>query len=146
MTVNKESPKDTRFKPGQSGNPKGRRAGSRSKVLVALDKLGEGEAEAIVLAMVQKAKEGDATAARTILDRIWPVRKGARIQFDLPDVVKADDLSAALAAVSRQTADGEISPDEGAAIVSLLEAQRKAIETSELATRVAALEERLLKQ
>ncbi|MCV3734983.1 DUF5681 domain-containing protein [Rhizobium sp. TRM96647] len=146
MVQHKEPPKDTRFKPGQSGNPSGRRAGSRSKVLVALDALGEGEAEAIVLAMVEKAKDGDATAARTILDRIWPARKGARLQFDLPEVAKADELPGAIAAVTRQMADGEISPDEGAAIVTLLEAHRKAIETSELAARVAALEERLAKQ
>jgi hypothetical protein len=45
--------------------------------------------------------------------------------------------------VNRQVADGEVSPDEAAVIVGLLEAHRKAIETTELAARVAALEERL---
>jgi hypothetical protein len=45
--------------------------------------------------------------------------------------------------VSRQVADGEMSPDEGALIVGLLETHRKAIETSDLATRLASLEERL---
>ena len=54
--------RDTRFKPGQSGNPAGRRAGSRSKVLVALDALGEGEAESIVKALIEKAKGGDSVA------------------------------------------------------------------------------------
>lgn len=146
MTKHREPPKDTRFKPGQSGNPKGRRAGSRPKVLVALDALGEGEAEGIVLAMVEKAKEGDATAARTILDRVWPPRKGARLQFDLPEVAKAEDLPGAIAAVTRQVAEGEMSPDEGAAIVSLLEAHRKALEMGELAARVAALEEKVAKK
>lgn len=146
MTAVKEPPKDTRFKPGQSGNPNGRRAGSRSKVLTALDALGEGEAEAIVSAMIGKAKDGDAVAARTILERVWPARKGARLEFDLPEVTKAEDLPAAVAAVTRQVADGEISPDEGTAIVALLEAHRKAIETSDLAERVAALEERLARK
>lgn len=146
MTKDREPPKDTRFKRGQSGNPSGRRAGSRSKVLVALDALGEGEAEAIVLAMVEKAKDGDATAARTILDRVWPPRKGARLRFDLPTVTKADELPVAVGAITRQVADGDISPDEGAVIVALLDAHRKAIETSELAERVAALERRLEKK
>ena len=41
------------------------------------------------------------------------------------------------------TDSGEMSPEEGALVVGLLEAHRKAIETSELAGRVAALEERL---
>src|SRR4051812_21245115 len=95
------------FRKGVSGNPSGRRAGSRSKVLVALDALGEGEAEAIVTAIIGKAKEGDAGAARTILDRVWPARKGARLTFDLPAVAKADDLPGAIAAVTRQVAEGD---------------------------------------
>ena len=112
--------------------------------MLALDALGEGEATDIVKAMVEKAKAGDAVAARTILDRVWPIRKGAKLQFDLPEVINAGDLPGAIAAVNQQVADGQISPDEGAVIVGLLEAQRKAIETSELAARVAALEQRLV--
>jgi hypothetical protein len=138
--------KDTRFKPGQSGNPNGRPAGSRSKVCVALDALAEGEVEAVVKKMLENAKGGDSIAGRAILDRIWPARKGARMQFDLPEVTKADELPGAIASVNRQVADGEISPDEGTLIVGLLDAQRRAIETSELAARVAALEERLGKK
>lgn len=143
MTESGEAPRDTRFKPGQSGNPNGRPAGSRTKALVALDALAEGEANAIACAMIEKAKEGDTVAGRLILERVWPARKGRGIQFDLPAVTKAGELPDAIATVTRQVAEGEISPDEGAAIVGLLEAQRKAIETSELADRVAALEERM---
>jgi hypothetical protein len=65
-------PQDTRFKPGQSGNPNGRPQGSRSKVCVALDALAEGEAEEIVKAMIEQAKEGDGQSGRVILERIWP--------------------------------------------------------------------------
>lgn len=135
-----------RFHPGQSGNPKGRPTGSRSKVLLALDALGEKEAESIVNAMIEKAKGGDANAGRAILDRIWPPRKGARLQFDLPEVAQANDLPGAIAAVNRQVAEGELAPEEGTVIVGLLDAQRRAIETSELAARVAQLEERLSKK
>lgn len=138
-----EPPKDTRWKPGQSGNPKGRKAGSRLKVLVDLDEQAEKAAKDIVTAMVEKAKAGDAVAARTLLERIWPPRKGARVQFELPEVTKAEELPTAISAINHQVADGELSPDEGALVVGLLEAQRKAIETSELAARVAALEERM---
>lgn len=146
MTTLNTPPKGKRFEPGQSGNPKGRQAGSRPKVLVALDALGEGEAEAIVLKMVEKAKDGDAVAARSILDRVWPARKGARLAFHLPEVKTAEDLPDAVAAITRQVAEGEISPDEGATVVTLLEAHRKAIETSELAARLAALEERMTRK
>ncbi len=132
-----------RFQPGRSGNPNGRPKGSKSRHIMALEALAEGEVEAIVQAMIDKAKEGDAVAARSILDRVWPARKGARLSFDLPEITKAEDLPAAVAGVNRQVADGEISPDEGALIVGLLDAHRKAIETNDLAARVAALEERL---
>jgi hypothetical protein len=132
-----------RFKPGQSGNPKGRPPGSRNKTLVALEQLGADEVEGIVRALIEKAKSGDAMAARPILDRVWPARKGARYQFDLPEVMKAEELPQAIAAINRQTAEGDISPDEASLIVGLVEAQRRAIETSDLAVRLAALEERL---
>jgi hypothetical protein len=138
-----EPPRDTRFKPGQSGNPNGRPQGSRSKVCVALDALAEGEAQEIVKAMISSAKNGDGQAGRTILERIWPPRKGARLDFDLPEVSRAEELPGAIAAINRQVADGDMSPEEGTLIVGLLDAQRRAIETSELAARVALLEERL---
>ncbi len=142
MSKGDEQPKDTRFKPGQSGNPSGRRSGARSKALLALDALAEGEATAIAQAMIDKAKEGDTTAGRMLLERIWPVRKGRSIAFDLPEVTKAEDLPTAIASVARQVAEGDITPDEGAIIVSLLDAHRRAIETSDHAARIEALEER----
>lgn len=142
MSESDEQAKDTRFKPGQSGNPSGRRSGTRSKALLALDALAEGEANAIAQAMIDKAKEGDTTAGRMLLERIWPVRKGRGISFDLPEVTEADDLPSAIASVARQVAEGDITPDEGAIIVSLLDAHRRAIETSDHAARIEALEER----
>lgn len=132
-----------KFQPGQSGNPNGRPKGSKSRHIMALEALAEGEVQAVVQAMIDKAKEGDAMAARSILDRVWPTRKGARIAFDLPEIGKAEDLPEAIAAVNRQVADGDMSPDEGALVVGLLDAHRKAIETNELAARIAALEKKL---
>jgi hypothetical protein len=135
--------KSTRFKPGQSGNPNGRPQGSRSKTLIALDALAEGEVDAIVRAMIAKAKEGDAVAARPILDRVWPARKGARVSFQLPEICKASDLPKAFETILHQVAEGELSLDEGALIAGLLDVHRRAFETGELAERLTALEEKL---
>lgn len=137
-----EPKNDGRFKPGQSGNPRGRAVGSRPKVLAALDALGEGSVEEIVRKQIEMAKDGDAAAARIILDRVWPPRKGSRLQFDLPEVSRAEDIPGAVAAINQQVSGGDLSPDEGTLIVGLLDAHRKAIETNDLAARVAALEER----
>jgi hypothetical protein len=75
-----------RFRPGQSGNPSGRRQGSRNKATIALETLMEGGAEAIVQAIVDAAAKGDMTAARLVLDRIVPVRKGRAIHLTLPAI------------------------------------------------------------
>lgn len=132
-----------RFKPGESGNPQGRPTGCRNKVNRALDALAEGEANAIAQAMIEKAKEGDAVAARTILDRVWPARRSARIQFDLPPISRLNEMPAAIEAINRQVADGDLSPEEGVVIVGLVEAQRRTLESNEIIARIEALEARL---
>jgi hypothetical protein len=63
------------FRPGQSGNPAGRRTGSRHKATLAMEALFEGEAEAIGRKAIEKAKEGDTTAMRLCLERIIAPRK-----------------------------------------------------------------------
>lgn len=138
-----EGSRKTQFQPGQSGNPQGRPPGARSRKLAVLDDLGEQSAEAILVATIDGAKSGDTSAARAILDRVWPTRKGARVVFDLPEMARAGDLAGAVAGVNRQVAAGLLSLEEGALVVTLLDAQRKALETSELVARIAVLEERI---
>lgn len=94
-------------------------------------------------AMINKAKEGDAVAARPILDRVWPVRKGARVPFRLPEITEAGDLPKAFATVLHQVAEGELSLDEGTLVAGLLDVHRRAFGTGELAERLAVLEEKL---
>lgn len=133
---------DTRFQPGQSGNPAGRPKGSRALRFKALDDLADEAAEDIAKAVIEKAKGGDIMAASRVFERVWPPRKGTPIAFDLPPIDKAEDLPAAIASVTRQVSTGDLTPDEGTLIVSLLEAQRRAIETGDHAQRLTALEER----
>ncbi len=129
------------FQPGQSGNPRGKPPGARNKALIALDAIGQEGAEAALQAVV-KAAAGGATygAAELLLSRCWPARKGHPVTLPLPDVSTAEGVTAALAAVVRATAAGTLTPDEAAALVGLLEAQRRAIETDEIERRVAGLE------
>jgi hypothetical protein len=131
------------FQKGVSGNPKGRPVGSRHKALVALDTLGSNSAESILLAVIRQAEAGDTTAARIILDRAWPARKGRTVAVDLPVINNAGGVLEALSAITAATAAGELSPDEAQVLAALIEAQRRAIETGDLAERIAALESRL---
>ena len=79
--------KDTRYKPGQSGNPAGRPKGARNKATVAAEALLEGEAETITRKCIDLALEGDHTALRLCLSRILPVARERNIQLDLPPLL-----------------------------------------------------------
>ena len=130
----------SRFKPGQSGNPAGKAKGTRHRVTVLAEKLMEDEAAEVVKAVIAAAKTGDMTAARLVLDRISPPRKGRPVVFDLPSVETTADVLTALGAVVRAVADGTLTPDEAGSVAGLLEMKRKAIETVEIEARIAALE------
>ena len=128
------------FKPGQSGNPRGTRAGSRNRATLALDALAAGEASDVLKATVERAKAGDMAAARIVLDRCWPVRRGRPVRLDLPKMRTPADLAFALGAVAQSVVRGELSPEEGAAVAAVLETHRRAIETAQLEQRVSSLE------
>lgn len=130
----------TAFKPGQSGNPRGKPRGARNHATRTLLKLIEGGAEEITKAVLTAAKGGDMTAARFILDRIVPAAKERPVSLKLPDMTKAEGIAKAQAAILQAVADGELTPGEGSVIAGIVEASRKALETQELIQRVAELE------
>ena len=63
-----------------------------------------------------------------------------RVKLDLPKAKTAEDVNEAVSAVLGALARQEITPSEAQAVVSILEVQRKAIETVDLEARVRALE------
>lgn len=139
MTDRKVPPKA--WKPGQSGNPKGKPAGARNKATVAVLALMEQGAKEITEAVVAAAKAGDLTAARMILDRLTPIAKERPVSLALPDTDTAEGISAAQQAIVRAVASGDLLPGEGATLSGIVEARRKAIETLQLDQRITALEE-----
>jgi len=69
------------------------------------------------------------------------VKKGRPVSLQLPSIKTAQDVVAAVGVVADAVGAGDITPNEGQAVASILEAKRKAIETVELEGRVAALEQ-----
>jgi hypothetical protein len=129
------------FRKGQSGNPAGRRPGSRSRWTVLAERLMEAETEPVVRAVLAAARGGDMAACRLVLERVAPLRKGRAVPFPLPPITTPEDLPVAMAAVVAAVADGTLSPEEAAAVASVLEAQRRVVETVDLERRIAQLEE-----
>jgi hypothetical protein len=82
-------------------------------------------------------------AARLVLERIAPVRKGRPVSLPLPVVNTAGDVLAALGATIQAMAEGDITPDEAATVAGVLEVKRRAIETADMAVRLSAIEKQL---
>ena len=129
-----------RFRPGQSGNPRGKPPGTRSKALRELDRLGAEGAEAVLRAVLTAAQNGDIAAATLILKRCWPETRVRPVRLSLPPIRTAADTVAAAAVVVGEVSKGTISPEEGEVVASIIEIQRRTIETTELAARLEALE------
>ena len=75
MPANAGRKQDTRFKPGESGNPAGKAKGTRHRITRAIDELLDGEADSITRKAIELAKAGETVALRLCLDRLCPPRK-----------------------------------------------------------------------
>jgi len=128
---------DGTFAQGNSGKVRG----ARHKATRAAEILLEGEAESLTRRAVEMAMDGDPTALRLCLERIAPRRKDARIQIALPEIVTAGDTAKAAGVVLASVSEGDLSPNEGAQMMSLVDAYRRALEVADLERRIAVLEE-----
>lgn len=126
------------WKPGQSGNPKGKPKGARSKATVLAQALMEGEIDGIVRSVIDAAKGGDISAARLILDKVVPSLKPRDMPVELGGL--EGPLSEQGRTVLHAMADGRISPDQGQALMSVITGQIKLMEYDDLIKRIEALE------
>lgn len=125
------------WKPGQSGNPKGRPAGTGevAKLRAAIaDRVPE-----LLSKLMAQALEGDTAAARLLLERaIAPLKAAEQPQaLTLPDGTLTDQGRAVLASV----AAGELAPGQGAALLGAIGTLARVAEVDELAARITLLEQ-----
>ena len=129
------------FERGRSGNPAGRRTGSRNVITEAAAALLVGESEALTRKAVELALSGDPTAMRLCLERILPACRERTVNFALPPIESAADIAAAMKAVTSALADGAITPGEAATIAAVVDTFVRAIETSDFDRRLQLLED-----
>ncbi|WP_295448238.1 DUF5681 domain-containing protein [uncultured Thiodictyon sp.] len=128
----------TQFKPGASGNPRGRKPGTLTKAGKLRDAIVKDLPE-IVAALVEQAKAGDVQAARLLMDRALPALRPTAAPVA---VALGDDLNQASGAVLAALSDGIVSTDQAADLASVLSALVKVREFTELESRIAALEQK----
>lgn len=126
------------FQKGKSGNPAGKPKGAKDK-RTELRSLFEQHKEKLIQVVIDKAKAGDTTALRICLDRLVAPIRG--------NPVKIENFSGTLEergeAVMRAIASASISAEDGAALMSMLQAQARLVEATTLDERIAALEKRI---
>jgi hypothetical protein len=124
------------WKPGQSGNPSGRKPGT-GEVARLRAAIAE-HVPAIVAKLTEAALAGDTAASRLLLERVCPPMKASEetAPLALPDGTLTDQGRAVLRAV----AEGALAPGQGAALLASLGALAKVRESDELEARISALE------
>jgi len=124
------------WKPGQSGNPKGRPpgVGEVAKLRAAI----ADNVPAILESLTTAALAGDVQAARLLLERVLPPMKPveATQALSLPDGTLTEQGRAVLASV----AAGELAPGQGAALLGAIGTLARVAEIDELTQRVTTLE------
>ena len=133
------TPRGSRWKPGQSGNPKGRppRSGEPTPAAKLREAIVE-HAPAIVERLVEQAKSGDVSASRLLLERALPAMKPIEMPTAL--ALEVGSLTESGRAVLAAICNGTIAVGAGAQLLASIGALAKIEELDELAKRVAALE------
>jgi hypothetical protein len=134
-------PRGRPFKPGQSGNPKGRPAGRPDRRSALRDAILK-HVPAVIARLVAEAKKGDVGAAKVLLDRVLAPLRPADLPVDPPLALPAD-MSGQGRAILAAVADGRLTPDQAATLMATVAALARALETAELAAKIAHIEEEL---
>jgi hypothetical protein len=127
-----------KFKPGESGNPAGRKPGTTPATQIRkaiADAMPE-----ILAQLVEQAKAGDVAAAKVLVDRVCPPLKPQAMPISLPVNGSLADQGAE---IIRATLAGQIPPDIGSQLITALAAQSKIIEMQEMAERLERIEQQL---
>jgi hypothetical protein len=97
-----------------------------------------GEETELVRKAIELAKAGDVQMLKFLLDRLLP--KDRLVKVDIPRLDFPDEAIDAMAAISGAIAEGQITPNEGAALSRTISDYSRAIEVWDLSRRIEAIE------
>ena len=105
-----------------------------------LDELLEGQAEQLLRTAINYAGSGDGACQKMLMDRYYPARKGRPVPLDLPPIKSVADVIAAMISVWNAIGQGQLTPDEIAALTLVMDRSIKLIELLDTSNRISALE------
>jgi len=130
------------FQKGQSGNPAGKKPGTRNATTVALETLLDGEAGKLTRKAIRMALAGDPTMMRLCIERVIPPRKDRPINFELPPLATTQDASLAMLKILEGVSRGELTPNEAGEISKVIENYAETVRLSDLEQRISEMEAR----
>jgi hypothetical protein len=110
-----------RFVPGRSGNPAGRKPGSRNQATVLREILAEGDVERAIALLREQLRDGKGFAARFVLERLFLKPRDRDIDLGLPADASPAEM---FERIVRLMVAGEMTIDEASRMVRLIETRR----------------------
>ena len=99
-----------------------------------------GEDEALTRKAVEPALPGYPAALRLCLERVVGPYRERAVEFTMPPIRNASDLTGAMAAVADAAAQGAVTPREAMQLGRVVEAYVRAVEATEFERRLRVLE------
>ena len=81
-------------------------------------------------------------ALKMLIEQLTPVRKDRAVKLDLPKIQSAQDIINVMGLIVENVGKGELEPEQAKTLATILEINRKSIETAEIEERLLALERR----
>lgn len=128
----------------KSGEARRKKRDMREYMQALLDTQQDGTsgAEAIALALFEKALSGDVKACEAVMASVGQTPRQTVPPIDLPELDSAADLPKLTSAIFQAVTQGQLAPSEANALASLVGCHSKALETADLEQRITALEQR----
>jgi hypothetical protein len=138
-SLSNQSPR--RGRPFAKGNS-GRKLGSKNKATQISAQLLDGERDELIRTALDLAKGGNTDMLKFLLNRILP--KQRTVKVELPVLRETHDIIHALTNVTTAVTDGQISPDEGASLASMIEATGRTLSNHEIEEKLNHWEAEIL--
>jgi hypothetical protein len=116
------------FAPGVSGNPAGKKKGTRNRATRLDEMLGEGTNAAVLEKAVEVAMEGDVRLLNRFVDRTLPKPRGETIRLALPEGTQPGDPGALHNAAYIALANSEITIEQAVGVCKFIEFREVALD------------------
>jgi hypothetical protein len=134
-----------KFKPGVSGNPLGRKKGTRNRSTMAAFEALRVNAGALAEVAINAAMNGDTAALKLCLDKLLPTARDMPVDILLPKIETVADLPRFTTALLDGVSSGKLGPSEAEKFCKIVMAHTQAIQVSEFEQRISVLEANIKK-